>query len=111
MSDEWQTIKVKDRVYKELKDMGIGISKAVEVLVDMQKQAIENKIADIKSLGNDIAEILFKYGVFDIRFAGAGIQNITEQGDTLQSRGFVNIKIPNAEARAKIIELLKGGEK
>jgi len=109
MSDEeYKSIKVKGRVYKDLKRMGKGIGKAVEILVDSQKIEIEQKIEDVTGLGSEIAAIMLEHGIFDIRFKGAGIQDVTENGDMLTIRGFVNIVINNEEARERIIEALQG---
>lgn len=108
--ESWKSIKVKEKVYEDLKRMGVGIGKAVEILAKSQKEEIESKIEDIKGVGADIAEIMFEHGIFDIRFAGAGFHDVIEDGDILQIRGFVNVVVPNEEARAKIIETLKGGE-
>ena len=109
MSKEaWKSIKVKKGVYEDLKRMGVGIGKAVEILAKQQQEAIERKIEDVKGLGSDIAEIMLEHGIFDIRFAGANIQEVEENGDQVQIRGFVNIIIPNEEARAKLVEVLKG---
>ena len=111
MSDkEYKSIKVKGEVYEDLKRMGKGIGKAVEILVESQKQEVERKIDDVRGLGEDIAAIMLKQGIFDIKFAGAGVQEVIEDGDTLRIRGFVNIVIANEDARAKIIEVLRGKE-
>ena len=106
----WKSIKVKEGVYDDLKRMGVGIGKAVEILTKTQKEEIESKIEDIKGLGSDIATIMLEHGIFDIRFAGANIQDVIEDGDILQIKGFVNVVVPSEEARAQIIEALKGGE-
>lgn len=108
--EEWKSIKVKESTYKNLKKMGKGISQAVELLVEQQKEQIETKIQDVKAVADDIAGILMEHGVFDIKFAGAGIQDITEHGETVCIKGFVRVTIPNEEARAKLVEVLKGKE-
>lgn len=108
--EEWKSIKVKESVYKDLKKMGKGISQAVEILVKSQKEEIETKIEDVKDVADDIAAILLEQGIFDIRFAGAGVKDITENGDTVEIKGFIRVVIPNAEARQKLIEVLKGKE-
>jgi len=110
MSDEWKTIKIKRETYEELKRMGEGISKAVETLVKAQKEAFQRKIEDIEETAGEIADILLRSGIFDIKFRGAGISGVEEDGTILRIRGFVNIDIPNDEARTEIIRVLKGEE-
>lgn len=109
--EEWKSIKVKKRTYEDLKKMGKGISQAVEILVESQKEEIETKIEDIKDVADDVAQILLEHGVFDIRFAGAGVEDIKEDGETITVKGFIRVIIPHEEARAKLIEVLKGKEK
>lgn len=111
--DEWKSIKVKESVYKDLKKMGTGISGAVEILVKDQKDKIERKIEDVKEISNELAAIMLEQGIFDIRFKGAGVTDVIENGNTITVRGFINVLIPNEEARQRIIEVLKGekGEK
>lgn len=106
--DGWKSIKVKEKVYEDLKKMGKGISGAVEILVKNQKEKIERKIEDVKEISNELAAIMLEQGIFDIRFKGAGVTDVIEDGDTITVRGFVNVLIPNDEARQKIIQVLKG---
>ena len=108
--EKYKSIKVKEGVYEDLKRMGKGIGEAVEILVKTQKQEIERKVDDVKELGSDIAAIMLEQGIFDIKFRGAGVQDVEENGDVVTVRGFVNVEIANEEARAKIIEVLKGEE-
>ena len=108
--EKYKSIKVKEGVYKDLKRMGKGIGEAVEILVEAQKESVEKKIEDVKGLGSDIAEIMLEHGIFDIKFKGAGVQDIEENGDVVTIRGFVNVEIANEEARAKLIEVLEGKE-
>lgn len=103
---EWKSIKVKEGVYEDLKRMGVGIGKAVEILAAQQKELLGRKIEDVKELGSDIAEIMLEHGIFDIKFAGVGIQEVKEEGEMIQIRGFVKIIIANEEARKKVIETL-----
>ena len=110
MSDEWKTIKVKKETYEELKRMGEGISRAVDTLVKAQKEAFQKKIEDIEETAGEIADILLRSGIFDVKFRGAGISGVEEDGTILRVRGFVNIDIPNDEARAEIVRLLRGEE-
>ena len=110
MSEDWKTIKVRKETYEELKRMGEGISKAVDTLVKAQKEAFQKKIEDIEETAGEIADILLRSGIFDIKFRGAGINGVEEDGTILRIRGFVNIDIPNDEARAEIVRLLRGEE-
>lgn len=106
--DEWKSIKIKEKVYESLKKMGKGISGAVEILVKDQQEKIERKIEDVKEISNELAAIMLEQGIFDIRFKGAGVSDVIEDGDTITVRGFINVLIPNQEARQRIIEVLKG---
>lgn len=110
MSDEWKTIKVKKETYEELKKMDEGISKAVDMLVKAQKEALQRKIIDLEKSAGEIADILLRSGIFSVKFRGAGISGLEENGSILTIRGFINIDIPNPEARAEIVRILKGGE-
>lgn len=107
---EWKTIKVTEETYEELKKMGKGIGKAVEILVEGQKKAFEEKLEDVEGIAEDIAAVLFESGIFDIRFKGFGVDDITEEGTMIHVRGFIDIDIPNAEAREQIIAIVKGEE-
>lgn len=106
----WKSIKIRESTYEELKKMGEGISKAVEILVEDKKSRIKRKIQDVKNISNDIAQILLEHGVFDIRFTGAGIQSVREDGDVVNITGVVGLRIPNSEARNKIVQVLTGEE-
>ena len=105
-TEGWKSIKVKGKVYNDLKRMGKGVGKAVEILVKDQQEAFEHKLEDIEEVGKEIASILFESGVFDIKFAGAGIEDIEEDGELLVIKGYINVEIPNEEARAQIIDTL-----
>jgi len=110
MSDEWQTIKVRKKTYDQLKKFNVGISRAVDVLLKTQKEMIESKIEDLRRVGESIAEVLFRYGVFNIKIQGASIDKVEEHGDTITVSGRVNIYIPHEEVRSRIVEILRGGE-
>jgi len=108
---EFKTIKVRKETYDELKRLGVGISKAVEILVEEQKHRIQRKIDDIRAVGKDIANILLEHGVFDIRFKGAEITDVQVDGDTIYITARAGVSIPNEEARMKILEVIGvGGE-
>ena len=108
MNGEWKTIKVRRETYEELKRMGEGISRAVDLLVKTQKEAFQRKVKDIEKTAGEIADILLRSGIFDIKFRGAGISGVEEDGTLIRIRGFVDIDIPNDEARAEIIRVLEG---
>jgi len=108
--EEYRTIKVKEGTYQKLKSFKNGISRAVDVLLKVQQQKIEEKLEDLRGMSESIAEVLFRYGVFDIQFKGATIEKVIEDGDMITIEGRVNILIPHEEVRAKILEILRGGE-
>lgn len=110
MTKEYQSIKVRKDVYDDLKRMGVGIGKAIEILVKTQQEQITRKIENIEAVSNDIVELMLQHGVFDIRFAGAGINSVVEADKVVQINGYVNISIPNEEARTKLVEILRGEE-
>lgn len=108
--EKWHSIKVREETYEELKRMGEGIGKAVDILVKEQKQKFERKLEDIEASAGDIANILLEAGIFDIKFKGAGVSDIEENGTLIRVRGYVNIDIPNDDARSQILSVLKGEE-
>jgi predicted CopG family antitoxin len=110
VSRKYKTVKVSEDVYKQLKDMGVGISKALEIMVESQKGAIESKVRSIEASAREIAEIMFQKGIFDIRLKGGGVSSVEEDGDDLVIYGFVRISIPDDELRAKVMEVLEGKE-
>lgn len=107
---EWRSIKVRENTYEELKKMGEGIGKAVDILVKEQREAFEKKIGEVDELAGDIATVLFDSGIFDIKFKGMVVEKAAEYGSLVRFRGYVDIDIPNAEARIQIIDLLTGEE-
>ena len=108
MSEEWKTIKVKKDTYEALKKMGVGIGRAVDLLVRLQKKRIERKIEDISEAASEIADILVKHGLFSIRLDSCGIESVEVEGDQVHVRGYANLIIPDEEVRNKIIEILRG---
>jgi predicted CopG family antitoxin len=112
---EYKSIKVKEDVYEGLKKMGVGLSKAVEVLLKKQREEIERKIDDVGRIGSEIAEIMLRHGFFDIKILKTAIIDVEEDGDILNIKGCISLSIPNEEARIKIKEVLcrgaSGGEK
>lgn len=109
----FKSIKVKEGVYEELKEtgkeMGVGIGKAVEILVDAKRAAVTKKIEDISEISEEIADILLESGLLDIKFRGAGIENASIDGDCLFIHGYISVQIPDASARKEIYEVLIGG--
>jgi len=112
---EYKSIKVREDVYEGLKKMGIGLSKAVEVLLEKQREEIGKRIDDIGRIGSEIAGIMLRQGFFDIKILKTAITDVEEDGDVLNIKGYISISIPNQEAREKIKEVLcrgaSGGEK
>jgi len=110
--EDYKTIKVKESTYKELKEMGQGISKAVETLVKDKKQEVEEQLKTIEEVGTNIANIMLDSGFFDIKFKGISINNVEEEGEDIRINGTVVLGIGHEGVRKSIIEALKpkGGE-
>lgn len=104
--EKWKSIKVRESTYEDLQRMGKGISKAIDMLVEEKKEKIETELGDLKEVSNEVAKTLMEYGVFDIRFTGVSISDIEEDGDVLRIKGFIGLRVPNAEARERLIEIL-----
>jgi len=109
MSREWKTIKVPEELYEKLKAMNVGISKAIEVLLESQREKLEQKIEDVEKVGREVAEILFRSGFFNIRVKGASLDRIEQDGDDVIFHGTFAITVPDEDVRKKIIEVVKGG--
>ena len=107
---EWRSIKVPEETYEELKGMDKGIGKAVELLVKEQKERFEKKLEDIEMSAGEIANIMLEAGLFDIKLRGMGVSDIEENGSMIRFKGYINVEIPNDDARAQILEVLKGKE-
>ena len=110
---KWESIKVKTATREKLrvaaKDMGVGIGKAVETLVEAREQAITKKIEDIGEIGDEIAGIILESGLFDIKFRGAGVETASVDGDCLFIHGYVSVEIPDESAREEILKVIKDG--
>lgn len=106
---KYKSIKVKEKTYEDIKDMGKGISGAVELLIEQRQKAVTDKIEGIGDVAGDIADIMFASGFFDISFAGGEVESIEEVGDNIVLRGFINVGIPDKMARAEVMEALKDG--
>ncbi|MCJ7759911.1 hypothetical protein MUP59_02055 [Candidatus Bathyarchaeota archaeon] len=107
---ERKTIKVAPETHKKLEEMGVGIGKAVDILVEERAQQVAEKVEEISELGAQIGEILLAHGVFDIRFAGAAIQNVDVQGENLEITCLLKIAVPDEEVRKAIIDAVKPQE-
>jgi len=105
----WRSIKVKEETYEGLKKLGMGIGKAVDLLLKVQREKVERTLSDIESLGRELADKLLDAGVFDIRFKGAKVEEVIEEGDCITMRGSVTIQIPSEELRQRIVEVIRGG--
>jgi len=115
VEDKYANIKVKKETYQELKRLGVGISKAVETLAAAQKEAIQEKIGEVSEIGKELADIMMEKGLLDIKFKGLKVESASEEGEDVIFRGLVRIGIPNAEARAQLLERVnrtaaEGGE-
>lgn len=69
MEDKYKSVKIPKETYEELKKLGQGISRAVTALVKSREALIEEKFSELESKGREIAELLFRYGVFDVRLS------------------------------------------
>ena len=111
--DEWTSIKVKKEVRDKLREnaqaMGVGVGKAVEILVEARQEAISQKIENIEEIGNEIADILLSSGLLDIKFRGAGVEDINIDDKCIYIHGFIKIEIPDEKARLEIYRVIKDG--
>ena len=111
--EPFKSIKVKESTREGLrelaKDMGVGIGKAVDILVETRQTAITKKIEDISEISDEIAEILLSSGLLDIKFEGAGVETVNLEGDSILVHGFIRVGIADDDARQEIYEVLKGG--
>lgn len=103
---EWKSVKVKEDIYNQLKESGIGIGKAIEVLVTEQKKKVVEKFESIEQLSKEIGNIMLTEGFFDIKFKGMTALDVTEEDNNLIVTGMIKIQINNKDARRKIKELL-----
>jgi predicted CopG family antitoxin len=104
----FRTIKVSEDVYEDLKRMGIGISRALEIIVKSQRSVIESKMGEIERSANEIARLMLERGFFDIRLRGVGVSSVEEQDDSLIVYGYCKISIPDGDLRSKIKNVLEG---
>jgi len=102
-----KSIKVSEETHKQLEEMGIGISKAVEILAEEGTEAVEKKIEEISQLGEELGTIMLERGLFDIRFAGASITDVKEDGEIVDINARIKIAISDDKARKAVIEALK----
>lgn len=107
---KWTTVKIPEGTYEALKKMGLGISGAIQVLVESQQRALEMKMGEIEETGREIANILMESGFFNVKFLGGNVTSVNEKGSVITVHGYFAIDIPNEEARQKIIEKLRGEE-
>lgn len=103
---EWKTIKVTAETKEALEKMGLGIGKAVTVLVKQRQAALEKKMEEVEALGTDIADILAQSGFFDVKLLGGSITDVKEDDTIITIHGYFSIDIPNDDARERIIERL-----
>jgi len=107
--EDWKSIKIKADTKEKLEDMGVGIGRAVEILVEAKRQAVSDKIGNISELTGDIADILLSSGMLDIKFRGSGIDDVSIDGDCVVIRGFIKAGISDADAREEIYRVMKDG--
>lgn len=107
--EDWKSIKVKAETKEKLEDMGVGIGKAVEILVEAKQKAISGKIGDLSDITGDIADILLSSGMLDIKFMGSGIDDVSMEDDCIVIRGFIKAGISDADAREEVYRVIKDG--
>ena len=107
---EWKSIKVRKEIYEKLKGMGVGISKAIEILVKAQKKQIERRFVELEKAADELVKYMFEKGVFDIKITGASVTSVEEIGSTVRIEGCIDVYIPDEDIRRKIVEML-GGER
>jgi len=104
---EWATIKIKKEVKKKIEEMGLGISRAVEKLVEMKEKAIKESMRDFEEMGQQLADIILQSGLFDIKIKGGGIIGVEEEGEDIVITGVIRIGVPDPDIRASIKEVLQ----
>jgi len=107
--EDWKSIKVKAETKEKLEDMGVGIGKAVEILVEAKQKAISGKIGDLSDITGDIADILLSSGMLDIKFMGSGIDDVSMEDDCIVIRGFIKAGISDTDAREEVYRVIKDG--
>lgn len=107
--EDWKSVKIKAGTKEKLEDMGVGIGKAVEMLVDARQGAVSAKIEDITEITGEIAEILLSSGLLDIKFRGGGVDDVSMDGDCITIHGYVKAGIPEEGVRQEIFEAIKRG--
>jgi len=108
-AEDWKSIKVKAETKDKLEDMGVGIGKAVEILIDAKQRAVSDKIGDISEITGEIADILLESGMLDIKFKGSGIDDVSIDDDCIIIRGFIKAGISDINAREEIYRVIKDG--
>jgi hypothetical protein len=107
---EYKSVKVPQKTYDQLKAMGQGYGKALEVIVESQKQAIEQKVTEIGEIGRRLYEEVLAKGLFNIKIAGVRVGEVREDGNNI----FINleaiIEVPDVDARRAIMDAVKPKE-
>ena len=107
--EDFKSIKVKESTYEEIKGMGVGISKAMELLVSAKKDAVTKKMGDLTEISSELVDIMLASGVFDIKFRGSGLESIELQDDGIIIRGFITVGISDKDAREEVYRVLSDG--
>lgn len=107
--EDFRSVKVKESTYEDLKGMGMGISKAMEVLVSAKKDAVAKKMDNLTEISSELADIMFTSGVFDIKFRGSGVENVELQDDGITIRGFITVGISDRDAREEVYRVISEG--
>ena len=107
--EDWKSVKIRAGTKDKLEEMGVGIGKAVEMLVEARQEAVSAKIEDITDITGEIAEILLSSGLLDIKFRGGGIDDVSMEDDCITIHGYVKAGIPEDGVRQEIFEAIKRG--
>lgn len=107
--DDWKSVKIKASTKEGLEEMGVGIGKAVEMLVEAKRSAVTDKIDDISGITEEIADILLESGLLDITFRGSGVEKVSMEDDCIIVHGYIRAGIVDDNARQEIFEVIKRG--
>jgi len=103
----WRTIKVRENTYKRLRGLGMGIDRAIRVLLASRARAIEEKLTEMREVGGDLVSAIMSAGLFRIRFKDFGIKRVLEDGNDLTLEGFITLTVPDPDLREKIKEAVR----
>ncbi|MCM8802831.1 MAG: hypothetical protein NC827_05945 [Candidatus Omnitrophica bacterium] len=112
--EEWKSIKIKKDVYEELKRQGVSISEAIKLLVEKEKERIEEKMLSIEKSAKEFLPYLLKAGLFNIKISGIILNGYEEADDNIIVDGKIIFNIRSYEVRERfknfLEEIKKGGK-